>query len=190
MKRHLSGIVMSGKFAAIIAAGALLFSLAGVSSARADTGDDVTRLDTAISTLDRDSGNREGPRVVTERLEKEFGVTASQVAQLREKKLGFGEITIAFSLAQKMPGGITDANIKKILAMRQGHSAEGWGEIAKKLGVRPGPVLSKVNKIERASHGELEKAGKNEHEKNGKGREHRERRETANAERHEVPGRR
>jgi hypothetical protein len=86
-----------------------------------------------------------------------------------------------------MPGGITDANIDKILAMRQGRPAEGWGEIAKNLGIKLGPVLSEVKKVERASHEELKKAEKHEHEKSGKGREHR---ETAKAERHDGPGRR
>ena len=146
----------------------------------------ITRVDNQI-TLDKDAGKQEGTEIVTKRLEKEFGVTASQVESLRDKKLGFGEITIAFSLAQKMPGGITDANINKILTMRQSRPVEGWGEIAKKLGVKLGPVLSEVKKVERASHEELEKTGKNEHEKNGKDREHR---EAVKAERHDGPGRR
>jgi hypothetical protein len=187
MKRRLDEMIMNGKLASVIMAGALVFILAGVSAVWADTGHDGKKLETAVATLDKDAGKREGPEVVTERLEKEFGVTASQVESLRDKKLGFGEITIAFSLAQKMPGGITDANINKILTMRQGHPAEGWGEIAKKLGVKPGPVLSKVDKVERASRNELEKAEKNEHEKNGRSSEHR---EATKAERHDGQGRR
>lgn len=187
MKRRLYGIRMSGKLASLAVAGALMFFMTGAPAVRADTDRDVKKLDTEVLTLDKDAGKQEGTEIVTKRLEKEFGVTASQVESLRDKKLGFGEITIAFSLAQKMPGGITDANINKILTMRQSRPVEGWGEIAKKLGVKLGPVLSEVKKVERASHEELEKAGKNEHEKNGKDREHR---EAVKAERHDGPGRR
>jgi len=187
MKRRLYEILANGKFASMVMAGALVIMMTGISAVRADTGRDVKKLDTVASTLDRDAGKHEGPAVVTERLEKEFGVTAGQIEWLRDKKLGFGEVTIAFSLARQMHGGINDANINKILAMRQGRPAEGWGEIARKLGVKLGPVLSEVKKVERASHEEIEKAEKNRHEKNDKGREHR---ETADAERHEGPGRR
>jgi hypothetical protein len=187
MKRRLYGIRMSGKLASLAVAGALAFFMTGAPAVRADTDRDVKKLDIEVLTLDKDAGKHEGTEIVTERLEKEFGVTAGQIESLRDKKLGFGEIATAFSLARKMPGGITNDNIGTILAMRQGHPAEGWGEIAKKLGIKLGPVLSEVKKVERASHEELEKAEKNEHEKNGKDREHR---EAAKAERHDGPGRR
>lgn len=178
---------MSGKLASLAVAGALVFFMNEAPKVRADTDSDVKKLDAEVLTLDKDAGKHEGREVITERLEKEFGATAGQIESLRDKKLGFGEIAIAFSLARRMPGGITNANINTILAMRQGHPAEGRGKIAKKLGIKLGPVLSEVKKVERASHEELEKTEKNEHKKNGKDREHR---EAAKAERHDGPGRR
>ncbi len=66
---------------------------------------------------------------------------------MRDKKMGYGEIAIALSLCQKMPGGATDANIQQVMAMRQGTPAMGWGEIAKKLGTKLGPAVSQVRNV-------------------------------------------
>jgi hypothetical protein len=155
----------------VLAAGFLLF-MAGVTTVRADTADEK-KLNTEVITLDKDAGASHGQTVVTGRLEKEFKVTDTQIQSLRDKKLGYGEIAIVFSMAQKL-GGINDTNINKILSMRQGPPVMGWGEIAKKLGFKLGPVVSQVKKVETASHKEIEKADKTEREKIGKGEERRE----------------
>jgi hypothetical protein len=87
-----------------------------------------------------------GATVVVQRLEKEFGVTDTQIQALRDQKLGYGEITIVFSMAQKL-GGATDANISKIMTLREGPPVMGWGEIAAKLDIKLGPTLSDVKKV-------------------------------------------
>ncbi len=166
MKRHLLGERIIRQLASLTMVTALLFFMSGVTTARADTDSDEKKLDTEVTTLDKDAGAAEGQKVVIGRLEKEFGVTDTEIQSLRDKKLGFGEITIVFSLAQKLPGGITDANISKIMTLREGPPVMGWGEIAKKLGFKLGPVVSNVKKIAKASHKEIEKA---EHEKINKG---------------------
>lgn len=155
----------------VLAAGLLLF-MTGVTAVRAETADEK-KLNTEVTTLDKDAGAPHGQTVVTTRLEKEFNVTGAQVQSLRDKKLGYGEIAIVFSLAQKL-GGINDTNINKILSMRQGPPVMGWGEIANKLGFKLGSVVSQVKKVETASHKEIGKAEKAEREKIGKGEGRRE----------------
>jgi hypothetical protein len=60
-----------------------------------------------------------------------FQVPVSDVIALRSADLGFGELAIAYFLAQD--GGLT---VEDIVAMRQ--SDMGWGEIALYLGLPPG----------------------------------------------------
>ncbi len=84
---------------------------------------------------------------IVQRIEKEFNVDRSVIDGLRSKKLGYGEIAIVLSLADKLPGGITDANVDTIMSKRQGPPKEGWGKIAKDLGLNLGTVLSRVEKV-------------------------------------------
>ncbi len=122
-------------------------------------------LNTGGTEINKTAGSEHGATVVTQRIEKEFGVTASQVAALRDKNLGYGEITIVYSLASKMPGGITDANVQQIMTLRQGPPVMGWGEIGKKLGFKLGPSVSQVKSIAKDTDREVKSMAKGETEK-------------------------
>jgi hypothetical protein len=114
--------------------------------------------------ISKTADNEKGEKVVVQKLETEFKVTDAQIQSLRDKKLGFGEIAIVFSLAQKLPGGITDANIGEIVTLREGLPAMGWGEVAKKLDLKLGPVISQVKSLDKAAAGELKREEKGEKE--------------------------
>lgn len=77
------------------------------------------------------------------KLKADYKVDDARVDGLRDRKLGYGEISKVLAIAEKMPGGITDANVDKVVAMRQGPPVMGWGQIAKKHGVTPGSVAGK-----------------------------------------------
>ena len=75
-----------------------------------------------------------------QKLAKEFNVSESLIDSLRKQKLGYGEIRHVLTIAEQMPGGINDANTKKIMDMRQGGAhKEGWGRIAQELGAKLNP---------------------------------------------------
>jgi len=111
-----------------------------------------------ISSVNRQANAPDGAAVVTQRLVKDFGVTEAQVKDLRSKGLSFGEIAIALSLAKEEPGGVTDANIQKVLSLRQTTPPTGWGKVAKQLGVKLGPAVSSVERLAKESRGELKKS--------------------------------
>lgn len=67
-----------------------------------------------------------------EKLADEFGVAIEEVAGLRAKGMGWGEVRHALSLARK-----TGKPVGDIVKMRE--SGLGWGEIADKEGVKLGP---------------------------------------------------
>ena len=87
-------------------------------------------------------------------LAKEFNVAPSVVEGLRNQKQGWGETTIELAMAQhlaqtdpKTYPTITDA-LNKIETLRS--EKMGWGRIAKGLGFKLGPVISKVERSETA----------------------------------------
>lgn len=139
---------------------AVLFAFVTAAGA-AETTKSEKRLDSSAASIDKDSSGA-GEKVVVERLEKEFKVDDARIKSLRDKKLGYGEIAIALSLAEKMPGGITDENVNKIMAMRQGPPVEGWGKIAQDLGTKLGPVISRVEKVRSETHKDIKKAERGE----------------------------
>lgn len=77
------------------------------------------------------------------KLKEEYKVDDGRIQSLRDKKLNDSEINKVLAIAEKMPGGITDANVDKIVAMRQGPPVMGWGQIAQKQGFTLGSVMGK-----------------------------------------------
>ncbi len=128
-----------------------------VATAMAQSSPEEKRLDEAATTIDKSGSAPQGEKMVVQRLEKDFNVGADRITALRSQKLGYGEIAIVLALAQKLPGGINDANVSKVISLRQGPPVQGWGEVAKKLGSKLGPVVSRVEKVRTETHKELEK---------------------------------
>ena len=94
-------------------------------------------------------------------------LTAADVQNLRQKGLGFGEISILLALAAKQTS-TNPKSVNDILAMRT--AGEGWGKIAKDLGYKNlGSVLKSVkgaekdvDRVAKADDKHTEKIGKTE----------------------------
>jgi hypothetical protein len=127
----------------------LVLSLTMLGAAWAAESKEEMNLQKDAIAIDTTARNAQGEKLVTRRLEKDFNVRSDQIQGLRDRKMGYGEISIVLSLSQKMPGGATDANIQEVMTMRQGPPTMGWGEIAKKLGTKLGPAVSQVRNIHR-----------------------------------------
>ncbi len=127
--------------------GAVVLSLTMLGAAWAAESKEEKSLGKEATQINTTAVSGQGEKVVAQRLEKEFSVTDTQIQTLRDKKLGYGEIAIVFSLAQKLPGGVTDANITEVMTLREGPPTMGWGEVAKKLDLKLGPTVSQVKSI-------------------------------------------
>lgn len=104
------------------------------------------KMDKVEADLNKDAAEPEGQKNVVEKLKADFKVDDARIAGLVEKNLSYGGMAAALSLAQGLPGGITDANVQKVVALRQGPPVMGWGKVAKELGLKLGPAVSKAKK--------------------------------------------
>jgi hypothetical protein len=138
-----------------------LFTIAAFTPAGAAASIARNRLDQSVTVLNRESSQPHGAQIVAGRLSREFGVTDTQIKELRAKRLGFGEITIVLSLAKQMPGGDTNANIQKVLALRQTNPPTGWGVVAKDLGLKLGKAVSQVHRVATQLNRDIENAAAN-----------------------------
>ncbi len=141
----------------LAAAGLIGFVLQATPATADDTSRQEKSLDKAAASIDQTGTGTEGQSAVTDRLEKTFNVDQARIDGLRSQNLGFGEVSIVLALSQKMTGGITDANVQSILAMRTGTPPKGWGAIAKSLGENLGTVVSEVNRVAQESHQQAER---------------------------------
>ena len=128
--------------------GALLLSLMCLTStATEETGAaDDAKLKEVSAKMDSEAATADGKKMVVQRLEDQFQVEQPRIDGLRDKKLGYGEIGITFSLAQQMSGGINDANIQKIMDLRQGDK-KGWGNVSRELGLNLGRTVRQMENV-------------------------------------------
>ncbi len=101
----------------------------------------------AANEINSEAESDSGKTAVINKLKNEFHVEESQINDLRAKKMGYGEVGIALSLAQQMPGGITNENIQKVMDLRQGERKTGWGNVAKELNLNLGKVVSQTKRM-------------------------------------------
>ncbi|HLD88197.1 MAG TPA: hypothetical protein VI955_02605 [Candidatus Omnitrophota bacterium] len=125
-----------------------VFVFAGFISAYAQE-EDEKKVDEVSARVDAESRDPAEAMRVEQRLEKRFNVTDARIDSLREQGLGYGEISTTLSLASRMPGGINDENVGKIMDLRQGEGGhkEGWGNIARDLGLKLHPAAQDMNDI-------------------------------------------
>lgn len=123
---------------------AALFCLGTLQPALAQTAtEEEQQLQQSADETDQEAANPEGEQQVRERLRNRFNVTEERLTQMREQKMGYGEIKNALSLAEQMPGGASDENVQKVLDLRSGETKRGWGQVAKELNVNLGSVVKK-----------------------------------------------
>src|SRR5260221_14480544 len=88
-----------------------IFILAGFGKVYAQDEDEKKMVEVSAR-VDTESHEPGDAKKVEARLEKEFDVTDARIGSLRQKGLGYGEISIALSLAKQFPGGINVQNMQ------------------------------------------------------------------------------
>ena len=142
MKRFLSALL----FASAIAFVPNIAAFAADAPAETEV-IDVQEVTVEVDDINDDASTPAGEAAVVEKIINAFGVDEALVDDLRAKKLGYGEITLALSLAERLPGGITDENLDKVLDLRQGPPVQGWGNVAKSLDLSLKPAKLKLEKV-------------------------------------------
>jgi hypothetical protein len=117
----------------------------------AQSGSDETQLQTIQKEMDKDLAQGlagRGPKSQVEALARKFHVPAGTVEDLRNRKQGWGAITIELAMAQHLSKldpisyrTVAEA-LQRVKSLRD--EGKGWGAVAKDLGFKLGPVVSDV----------------------------------------------
>jgi hypothetical protein len=92
----------------------------------------------------------DGRRRVAETIAKQFNVPEKLVNDLRGRKIGYGELTVAMALSQQLikRDKVTQQHaLEKVLGLRK--SGHGWGIIARDLGLKLSDAVSAVKKTDK-----------------------------------------
>jgi hypothetical protein len=134
-----------------------VLSLLSVGTAAADVSKDEKNLAREAKRVNDTAAKPDGEKAVAKRLVVDLKAEEQQVQLLRDRKLGYGEAAIVLALAQAMPGGTTNANVQQVLALHEGPPAAGWGDVARKLGLKLGKIVSQVRKVANNANREIKK---------------------------------
>jgi hypothetical protein len=145
---------------AVIAAaitGFLTFTTMSSADGRTSELSDEKKLSTEIMMLNQDAKMPDGERITTDQLSKEFNVPNEKISAFVSKNFDYGEIATILGIANKMSGGVNDANINRIMDLRK--DAPGWQQVAANLNVDLEDIAKTVGKIEDNTHREIKRAG-------------------------------
>lgn len=148
---------LKGTVLSLIAVAGLLVSLAGTAGAATTAASkDEKKLTVGITMLNNAAKLPQGEKVMTKQLTDEFGVKSDKISSLKAKNLKYGEIAAVLAMADKMEGGISDANINRVVGMRP--ATAGWDRIANSLKVDLAEVAEKVYSFEGNVHESIKEA--------------------------------
>lgn len=96
-----------------------------------------------LNSLGRSPG---GERSLSLSLESKFKTEPGRIADLRKRRMGYGDISAVLAIASRLQGGIDSRNIERIVSLWRGPHAN-WGRIATSLGVRVERVVLQVESL-------------------------------------------
>lgn len=150
MKKFMLGLV-----SLMAATGFVAVMTAGIATAAAATKDE-NKLKAGITMLNSDAKLPQAEKVIKKQLTDNFNVKSEKLSSLKSRGMGYGEIAAVLTFADKMPGGVTDANINQVLTMRQ--SKPGWDQLAKGLNVDVSDVANSLSSFEDDIHSGIKQA--------------------------------
>ncbi len=139
----------------LIAVAALSITTAGIATA-ATVSKDENKLKAEITMLNTDAKLPQAEKILSRQLTDNFNVGTDRINSLLGKNLQYGEIAAILAFVEKLPGGITDANINRVVTMRQGRT--GWNQVASSLKVNITDVVGKLSTIEDDAHSGIKQA--------------------------------
>lgn len=142
----------------IVAVAALLVGMVGIATAgmTSSLSKDASKLNAEITMLNTDVNLPQGEKVISKELTDTFRVDSSKFSSLIGRNMQYGDIAAILAFAEKMPGGVTDDNINRVVIMRS--SATGWDQVARRLNVSIGDVAARLSSLEDSAHRNIKQA--------------------------------
>jgi hypothetical protein len=105
------------------------------------------RLSRDVAYLNSLGGRPTGAKNLERSMASAFRTDVKKINELRREKLGTGDIAAVFAVASRLGGGLTDANVKRIVKLWKEEGVDNWAAVARSLGVRLRSVVLKVESV-------------------------------------------
>ena len=116
---------------------------------------DTGKLNAEISLLNSYKSLPQSDQIITKKLTDSFKVSKDKVDSLLSRTMQVGDVAATLAFADKMSGGVTDANINKVVTAK---TKGGWDQVAKNLNVDIADVASKLSSFEDDAHKSIKQA--------------------------------
>jgi hypothetical protein len=118
---------------------------------------DLAALQSCVTLLNESARlTMEAGLVTKQRLSDKYDLTLGQVDGLLNGNVTFGDLAAVLTFAEKMPGGVKDSNINKVIDLRK--SGLEWDQIARKLRLDLSDIAGSLNRFEDGTHSAIKEA--------------------------------
>ena len=153
MKKNIAGAI---SILAVAVCMTGILALSGEAATTRKTTPDLATLQICIAMLNEDAGLPvTADLVVKKRLSDKYDLTLGKIDSLLGPNMQYGDLAAVLEFAKKMSGGVTDANINKIINMRK--SGTGWDQIAGNLNLDLSDIARSLSRFEQGTHSRMKK---------------------------------
>lgn len=117
---------------------------------------DLNTLAAGILLLNQNASLPEADMIIKKKLSDNYNLTLGKIDGLLGKNMQYGDLAAILAFANNMRGGVSDANINKLVDLRQ--SKAGWDKMAKDLNVDLSRIARSVSRFEDDTHSSIKKA--------------------------------
>ncbi len=141
----------------LLAAVALVIAGAAAASAQSISPKDLGKMNADIEMLNSYKSIPQADKIVPQKLSDSFKISADKINSLLGSNKQYGDAAATLAFADKMSGGLTDANINTVKNMK---GSAGWDQVAKDLStkVNVSDVASKLASVDDDLHKGIKQA--------------------------------
>jgi hypothetical protein len=129
----------------LVTVGMFLAATTITAADRAAVSPDISRLNAQVSRISEDAKLPQGEGVVAKQLANDFKVSSDRINLVLGSMMQYGDVAATLAFAEKMPGGITDQNVNKVMNTR---SRGAWTDVAQQFGIDPTTVAGRLSSVQ------------------------------------------
>ncbi|MBL8013199.1 MAG: hypothetical protein JNN05_05070 [Candidatus Omnitrophica bacterium] len=131
----------------LLIAGILLINFNPVTYAL-DTDDEIQSIEEMSQNVDSESKKLGGMKLVADHLKGSFKIDDHIIDVVRDQEVEYGEMFTVFAMAERMPGGVNEDNVTKVIDIQKGRlTQKSWQEVAGVVGVEMDVVTRRAREL-------------------------------------------
>lgn len=113
-----------------------------------DTDDEIQSIEEMSQNIDNESRKLGGTKLVADHLKESFHIDDHMIQIVRDQETDYGDMFTVFAMAERMPGGINEDNVTKVIDIHKGRlSQKSWHDVGAVVGVEMNAVTQRAREL-------------------------------------------